>query len=272
MNASQRWKNMVEAEHAQSERMREAPPPQDHWQHLAEQFIADPHREDDPLVQRLLTQIEPEDTIIDVGAGAGRLALPLALNCQHVAAVEPSPSMGKLLIKQASEHRIENISLIQAGWEEAEVDRADKVLCAHVLYTVSDIGLFVDKLEAHARTMVMVVLFKSPPQSNLYSIWRHIHWEERLPLPSLPELVDVLEEMGIEPILHSLPSHLLGGFDKPEDALEQLTRRLFLDSNGAKRRVLETVLPGLLEEVDGTYRTRGTQPLEPAVISWKPRG
>ena len=261
---------MVDAEHAQSEGIREAPPPQDHWKHLAKQFVADPHRTDDPLVQGLLTQIEPEDTIIDVGAGAGRLALPLALNCKHVVAVEPSPSMGELLIEQASEHRIENISLIQAGWEEAEVDAADKVLCAHVLYTVSDIELFLGKLEAHARKMVTVVLFKNPPQSNLYPIWKRIHGEERLPLPSLPELVDVLEETGIEPILHWLPSHLLGGFNSPEDAIEQLTRRLFLDPNGAKRRVLETVLPGLLEEIDGTYRPRGSQPLEPAVISWKP--
>ena len=65
---------MIQAEHAQSDGMRPAPPPVDHWRPYARQFGVDPRRTDDGLLNRLLEEISPDDTIIDVGAGGGRLA------------------------------------------------------------------------------------------------------------------------------------------------------------------------------------------------------
>ncbi len=89
---------MIQAEHAQSEGMRgEAPSPQDHWRPYAARFRADPRRTDDPLVNRLAGELSPQQTLIDVGAGGGRLALPLALRCRKVVAVEPSQSMVEVL-------------------------------------------------------------------------------------------------------------------------------------------------------------------------------
>ncbi len=83
MTATQRWREFVETEHAQSDRMREGtPPPQDHWRPFAQQFRADPRRTDDPLVNRLLQEVEPHQVVMDVGAGGGRLALPLAIRCR----------------------------------------------------------------------------------------------------------------------------------------------------------------------------------------------
>ena len=74
MTASERWKDMIRAEHAQSDRMRGAVPPGDHWQPYAQGFPSDPSRTDDPLVNRLLLEVEPHQTALDVGAGgAGSL-------------------------------------------------------------------------------------------------------------------------------------------------------------------------------------------------------
>ena len=53
MSVSQRWRDMIEAEHAQSQRVRGEAAPADHWRPLASRFVADPHRTDDPLVARL---------------------------------------------------------------------------------------------------------------------------------------------------------------------------------------------------------------------------
>ena len=80
--ATIRWREMVEAEHAQSDRMRQELPPEDHWQPYAQQFRADPSRADDPLLTRLLETVGSHHTVMDVGAGGGRLALPLALRCK----------------------------------------------------------------------------------------------------------------------------------------------------------------------------------------------
>ena len=270
MQATERWKQMVLAEHAQSEaRMGGAPPPEDRWRPYAGQFKADPARAGDDLVDRLLAWAAPHNIVLDVGAGGGRLALPLALRCRRVVAVEPSPSMGEVLRQQAAESSISNVSWVQSRWEDAEVEPADLVLCAHVLYVVADVEPFVRKLEAHDRDRVLVVLFQASPQAQTYPLWERIHGEARLPLPSLPEFREVLAQLGIDAAVDLMPPQPARGFDDEEQALELLGRRLYLEPGSAKMAALESMLPGLLEERDGSLIIRGSSPLTPGVVSWR---
>ena len=262
---------MVQAEHAQSERMRVESPPDDQWEPHAQQFTADPRRTDDPLLQRLLREVAPHHTVIDVGAGGGRLALPIALRCRNVVAVEPSPSMASVLLEQASEHGVSNVSLVEARWEEAEVEPGDMVLCSHVIYTVRDAELFVRKLNSHGRERVLVVLYDAPPQSQNYVIWKRVHGEERLPLPALPELEDVLRELGIDAHVEMLGTQPHRIFDSFGQALEQLSGRLYLAPGTPKWSLLERVLPEMMEEADGTFRIRGARPLELVLVWWRPQ-
>ena len=262
---------MVESEHAQSERMRRhEPPPSDHWRPYAQQFKADPWRTDDFLVNRLKQEVQAHQTLLDVGAGGGRLSLPLALNCRQVTAVEPSSSMAEVLNQQTSDLSIQNVSLVQADWADAEVEPADIVLCCHVLYVVADIGHFVRKLDSHARHRVLVVLYKSAPQSQTYALWKRVHGEDRLPLPSLPEFQEVLSELDIDAQVEIMPPQQSRGFDDHEQALEQLSRRLYLAPGSRQMAELESMLPDLLEEVDGTLVIRGSQPMEPGLVIWRP--
>ena len=272
MRSSERWREMVEAEHAQSERARGSPPPDDHWKPYAQQFKADPDRSDDPLLNRLLEELKPHHTVIDVGAGAGRLALPLAHRCQHVTAVEPSPSMGSALIEQASDYAIRNVTLVQSRWEDAEVESADIVLCVHVLYSVKNIEGFLRKMEVHCRERILIVLYEAPPQSQIYSLWNRIHGVERLPLPSILELEEVLGELGIEAQLEAQAPQGVRGFDSLEQASAQLSQRLYLVPGSHEHSLLESLLPDLLEETDGVFRVRGAQPLKPVLVWWQPGG
>ena len=272
MTAIQQWKSMIETEHAQSEGMRgQEPPPTDHWRPYAQQFRSDPRRTDDPLLNRLKQEVQAHQTLLDVGAGGGRLSLPLALNCRQVLAVEPSASMGEVLIQQASEFSIDNISLVPKKWEDAEVAAADVVLCCHVLYVVPEIESFVRKMESHARGRVLVVLYDFPPQSQIYPLWKRIHGVERIPLPSLPEFQEVLAELGIDAQVEMLPPQTARGFDSREQALEQLGRRLYLAPDTRQMTELEYMLPDLLEDVDGTLVIRGSQPHEPGLVMWQPK-
>ena len=270
MTAGQRWRTMIETEHAQSDRMRATAPPQDHWQPYAQQFVADPRRTDDPLLERLARDVGAQSTVLDVGAGAGRLALPLALQCRHVVAVEPSESMGSVFRQQAEENSIRNVTLVHATWEDAEVEPADFVLCVHVVYTVREVERFVKKLEAHARERVLVVLFKAPPQSQMYSLWKLIHSEDRLPLPGLPEFETILKELGIDYRVEMLSTSESRGYDSPEQAVDLLSERLYLAPKSEKQRLLERLLPDLLVEHDGAFRIRDARPLEPALVWWNP--
>ena len=53
-STAKKWLAMVQAEHAQTERLRDQPNPHDdHWHGMTVSFRADPHRTDDPLLDRL---------------------------------------------------------------------------------------------------------------------------------------------------------------------------------------------------------------------------
>ena len=263
---------MVEAEHSQTDRLRDQTPPhQDHWHGMTTSFKSDPHRSGDTLLDRPALEIQPQHTVIDVGAGPGRLALPLALRCLNVTAVEPSPSMAQAFLGEANSHGISNVSLVQSKWEEAHVDPADIVLCSHVLYTVLDIDSFIRKMDAHARERVVIVLFWDPPQQRVYPLWPCVHGEERLWLPAVPQLLAVLQEMGIEAEVDELPPDPeVKGYDTLDAAWRQLRERLFLEENSAKDRLLKQVLGEFLEEREGGYFLKDSPPMRTAIISWKP--
>ena len=272
MTAIERWNHMVRIEHEQSDRMRGlTPPPADHWTEYAREFRADPRRTSDPVMEHLLERVSPGQTVIDVGAGGGRLALPLALHCRRVVAVEPSPSMGEVLREAAAEFDVPNVDVVEADWKDAVVDQADVILCSHVVYVVREIGEFVRKLDDRASALVLVVLFDAAPQSQLYPLWEMVHREPRLPLPSLPQLREVLDELGMQATETALSPQPARGFESLEDALEQLTRRLYVTPGTPEMDRLEAALPEALEEHDGAYRIKGAQPLTPHVVSWRPR-
>ncbi len=268
MNAVETWGEMVRVEHEQSDRMRGARPA-DHWRRYAHQFKADPRRTDDGLVERLRAHLLPADSLLDVGAGGGRLALPLALSCRRVTAVEPSPSMCAVLRETAEEADID-ISVVESGWIEATVDPADVVLCSHVVYVVQGIEPFVRKLEQSARRLALIVMFQSAPQSQLYGLWEQVHGEPRNPLPTLPQFRPVLDELGIAYQVEELPVDRPFGFATEEEAREIIAQRLYVaPGSEAESKLARALDEALQEDSDGVWRIKGSQPLQPCIVSWK---
>ena len=269
MSAIETWGEMVRVEHAQSDHMRGVRPA-DTWTESAAQFKADPYRTGDALVEGIRSRLTPGETLLDVGAGGGRLALPLALTCQTVTAVEPSPSMCSVLRETALKHHIGNVPIVESGWMEASVEPADVVLCSHVVYVVEEIGPFVRKMDSHARHLVLAVLFQSPPQSAMYGLWERVHGEKRHALPSLPEFLPVLEELGIRPEVTELPELPPGGFGSGHDAKENIARRLYVTPGTEAMSKLARVMENSLQEVDGAWYIEGAQPLRPCIVAWEP--
>ena len=271
MSAIETWGEMVRVEHAQSDRMRGVRPA-DTWTDSASMFKADPHREGDPVVEALRSRLHPGETLLDVGAGGGRLALPLSLTCESVTAVEPSPSMCAVLRETALEYGIGNVEIVESGWLHADVDPADVVLCSHVVYVIEDIGPFVRKMSDHARRMVMAVVFRASPISRLYGLWEQVHGEKRHALPALPQFVPVLEELGIRSEITELDEQPDWGFASHGDALDSIARRIFVNPGTDAMARLERALDDWLYEDDGAWRIRDAQPSRPCIVSWQTGG
>ena len=94
--AADRYAARVDAVLAQRNRLRGPPPPGDRRAGCPADhplMRADPRRRLDPNLAVVASYIEADDVLIDVGGGAGRISLPLALRCREVINVEPSPTM-----------------------------------------------------------------------------------------------------------------------------------------------------------------------------------
>jgi len=97
------WAERVRQNRDQVDLVREVPD-RDFYAPVSSLFVADPRRTGEEALEALLRLAAPTDRWLDIGAGAGRYALPLAIEVAEVIAVEPSASMRNALRTGKSEH------------------------------------------------------------------------------------------------------------------------------------------------------------------------
>src|SRR6476620_11370049 len=92
MTAAEAYAARVDAVVAQRTRLRGPQPPGDLFAGLPPDhplLTADPRRTPEGNLEVIASYVEPDDVIVDVGGGAGRFSLPLALRCHEVVNVDP---------------------------------------------------------------------------------------------------------------------------------------------------------------------------------------
>lgn len=191
------WAGRVRANAAQVDRFAEQKS-QDHYAPVANRFRVDPRRTDDPSLDALLGLARPDESWLDIGAGGGRYALPLALAVREVIAVDPSPGMLNVLREGMAEHDIQNVRVVEGRWPAAADPslEADVSFIAHVGYDVEQIGPFLDAMERSARRLCVAMLFWRRPTWAMDRLWPAVHGVERALLPAMRELVTVLMARG----------------------------------------------------------------------------
>ncbi len=264
------WAARVRGNREQAEHFREGQPSNDFYAPVAASFKVNPTRTDEPALEILRGLVEPGDTWLDIGAGGGRYALPLALACKQVIAVDTSTAMLGVLRESMVEFDVPNVRIIQGQWPLAELPSADCSLIAHIGYDIEDLGSFLDAMEASTTRRCVAILLSRAPSAIAEPAWPLIHGEERIPLPGLPEFLTVLMARGrlFEVRLTERPAM---HYHAPEQALRFLRQQLFIQEGGAKDQELQRILPGLLHETsEGYVMTRAAaSPL--GVVSWSPR-
>ena len=271
------WASRVVANREQVERIREVPDGADFYAPVNSLFRADPTRTDDPVLDALMTLVRPGETWLDVGAGAGRFALPIARALDSsggsVIALDASPSMLESLREIADDYAIENVRTIEGRWPP--VDRAasdveaDVVLIAHVGYDIEAIGPFVDAMESAARRLCVAVLMERQPSSIADVCWPPVHGEARVPLPALPEFVELLRARGrnVEvTMLEREPRR----FDRRDELAGFLRRQLGIADGGEKERRFLEAAETLIVEDDGRFGVVGQRALPVGIAVWTP--
>jgi ubiquinone/menaquinone biosynthesis C-methylase UbiE len=82
----------------------------------------------------------PDSTLIDFGAGTGWFALAAAARCRRVVALDVSPAMVETIERRASDQRVSNVEIVQAGLLSYEHtgEPADFAYCRNTLHHLPD--------------------------------------------------------------------------------------------------------------------------------------
>lgn len=91
------------------------------------------NRMDEEEFNRLKQFVNRESTVLEIGAGCGRLAIPFARYVKKVIAVEPSIEGIKIMRNLAARWNISNIEYINETWERARPkEKCDLVVAAYL--------------------------------------------------------------------------------------------------------------------------------------------
>ena len=216
--------------------------------------------------------LDPCRDALDVGAGFGALALPLARRLEAVTALEPGPAMARALRRSAAEAGLANVTVIEAAWGETPVRPHDLVLCAHVGPLLAGDSPFLAEVGTVARRLVVFVrdLRAGPGDDKFF--YRELYpallgrpYEHRC---RADDTVAGLERLGIHPAVTPIEY----ASDQPFDSLEEACDfwMIYMGLEGSEpraylRRFLAERLERRSEEWIAPFRKRA------AVIAWQIR-
>lgn len=276
------WAARVRANREQVDRLREVPDAADFYAPTSDRFRADPRRRNEVVLERLRELVHEGETWLDIGAGAGRYALPMALVASEVIAVDPSPAMLAALREGMEEHGIANVRVIEGRWPlpadgPGQVPvvagrslRADVALAAHVGYDIEEIGPFLEAMEAATRRLCVAVVAEEAPSSASDALWPAVHGEPRAALPALAEFEALLIARD-RPFEVRLTERRPSTFESADAALAFARRQLWVAEGSDAERRLRDVLAERLVMRDGRLSLE-PGPRRAGIVTWVPDG
>ncbi|RJS85551.1 class I SAM-dependent methyltransferase [Methanophagales archaeon] len=210
--------------------------------------------------------LNPEYTVLDVGAGTGRLAIPVAKQVKSVTAIDPSRGMLACLQENMEKEEVENITCINKRWEDielgADIEPHDVVIASHSL-AMLDIQDALAKIDAAAKRCVYLYTFAGRWMDG--GLWEKIHGETRPSWSDYIYLCNILHDMKIYANVDVWDSEFEQRYGSLDEAVTKLKE--MYDMPSEKERILREHLSKILVEDDGTLCLKRKS--KSAMIWWK---
>jgi SAM-dependent methyltransferase len=208
-------------------------------------------------------------TALDVGAGCGALAVPLAGRGVAVTALEPAPAMARALRRWSAEAGLRNVTVVEAAWGELPVSPQDLVLCAHVGDLLRADSRFLREVGHVARRLVVLVRDLTAAQGGDKFFYRELY-PVLLGRPyrnhgDIDDTVGALRSLGIRPEVTEIEYRSDQPFDDLVEACDFWMTYLGL-SDGRARAYLAGFLRERLVRREGGWIAPFRKAA--AVITW----
>jgi SAM-dependent methyltransferase len=223
----------------------------------------------DNFLNRVLERVTPDTSLLDVGAGGGRYAIPLAAHAREVVAVEPAGPMVETMREEAEAAGVTNLRIVNSDWLAATVEPADVVICSHVIYPIADIAPFLVKLNAHTKGICFLYLNVGQPPWEDPDLWLRFHAEPMRPQPTYIDAYNLLVQLGIHANVEIVSYRRLSPFAEPtfEAAAARYRETLILDDTPETTAHLQAVLRDVLIQTDQGW-SMPVRESRAAIISW----
>ena len=238
---------------------------------MAEGLSRAMHREQEapsPVAETVLECLGPERTVLDIGAGVGRFAVPLARGGISLEAVEPSPMMRQYLEGNVREAGVgDRVRIIADAWPTEAAGIAEVALAAFVLQFADDPVAFVRAMERHSTRRVVVALHVDPLWGRFRDVLAPLlpPGARRAGDASFKSLLTALIEADIVPDVHIFEQVMGPRWSSLDEAESSLKRRFHQDEPGQ-----QAALRQILEDHPEFWRT--PWPVRAAILSWRPPG
>ena len=251
--------------------------PADHWDKRAEEFNRSTKDWSEGTESQVASlKLDPDYTVLDVGAGTGRLSVPLAKIVKQVTVVDQSRGMLSYLEENMAEGGLSNYKAIQKRWEDvelgADLEPHDVVIASHSL-GMFDLQEALEKMNAAAKKRVYI--FTAAGKWFFDDLEEEL-WERVYDRPprrgrgggfrsDYMLLYNILHDMGIYANVEIRDSEHVQRYESLDEAVERWKEgREILEENEPLLR--EYLAKNLTEDGDGLIFRRRTKS---AMIWWQ---
>lgn len=210
--------------------------------------------------------------VLDIGAGPGTLALPLARRVRLVTAVEPASGMADLLEEHVEDAGIENVRVVRKRWEDIDPSEELRppydIVVSSLSLGMEDLRAALQKMDDVAAGSVHLFWFADLPawERRYLQVWPSLHGAAYRPVPKADIICNLLWQMGIYPDVHICLMEREVRFAGLEEALVTCAPKFGVREKKQKD-ILRRALAGWLVPEDGAYLLRETSRY--AHIWWK---
>lgn len=225
-------------------------------------------------INEIATLIEPDWRVLDIGAGPGNIAIPLAEKAAHLTAVEPAEGMISVFRDNINTRSTRNIDIVEKKWDDVDV-QTDLHPPYHLTISSYSLGMLdllaaIDKMATVTTNLIMIYWHAGDQAWDREAkiLWPILHHCEYIPIPKSNIVFNLLYEQGIYPDVKVYRTETSIVYPSFEDALSEYIER-FETQNEQQVDALSAYLKNVLKkEENGQYvlvnHTTGMR------LSWAP--